>query len=600
MNQKEFNNLREEMKTLQEERTASFRTNKKRSGGQAVTNDWTAADEKRLSEIREKVLKNPPNRSATVAIAEKVTLKVKLATNAEPGTREIRLGAPTGLSNPLVFCVGQLPEYAGPPAKAANPDADRFKGRFGKQPITPPAKPEPRITLPAIVNGQITPGGVDRYRLTAQTGQRLVVAARARALIPYLADAVPGWIQATLALYDAKGRELAYTDDFRFNPDPVLYYEIPKDGDYVVEIKDAIYRGREDFVYRITMGELPFITGIFPLGGPVGEATEVELQGWNLPATKLTMDNKDHPPGIRPLSVRKDEWVSNPVPFAVDALPEVLEKEGSNETKNAQRLALPVIVNGHIDRPGDADVFRIEGRAGDEVVAEVYARRLNSPLDSLLELTDTSGRQIALNDDREDKGAGLTTHHADSYLLAKLPANGTYYLRLSDAQRQGGTAYGYRLRVSPPRPDFELRVVPSSLSARAGATATLTVFALRKDGFTNDITLALKDAPTGFKLSSGRITGTNEQVRLTLSAPFLSPKEPVSLALEGRATIQGETIVRTAVPADDLTQAFAYHHLVPADSLEVAVAGRGRFTGPFGNASQKAAPSSPKKRPKSK
>ena len=55
-------------------------------------------------------------------------------------------------------------------------------------------------------------------------------------------------------------------------PIPVLYYEIPADGEYVVEIKDAIYRGREDFVYRITIGELPFVTSIFPLGGPAGDA----------------------------------------------------------------------------------------------------------------------------------------------------------------------------------------------------------------------------------------------------------------------------------------------------------------------------------------
>ena len=85
-------------------------------------------------------------------------------------------------------------------------------------------------------------------------------------MIPYLADAVPGWFQATLALYDASGKELAYDDDFRFHPDPVLYCEIPADGEYVLEIRDAIYRGREDFVYRITVGELPFVTEHFPAG----------------------------------------------------------------------------------------------------------------------------------------------------------------------------------------------------------------------------------------------------------------------------------------------------------------------------------------------
>ena len=85
------------------------------------------------------------------------------------------------------------------------------------------------------------------------------------------------------------------------------YYEIPADGEYVVEIKDAIYRGREDFVYRITVGELPFVTSIFPLGGRAGAQTTVELKGWNLPATTLTMDAKDKAPGVYPLSVRKGE-----------------------------------------------------------------------------------------------------------------------------------------------------------------------------------------------------------------------------------------------------------------------------------------------------
>jgi hypothetical protein len=179
-----------------------------------------------------------------------------------------------------------------------------------------------RISLPGVVNGQILPGAVDRFRFAARRGQRLVIAASARALIPYLPDAVPGWFQATLALYDGKGKELAYDDDFRFNPDPVLYYEIPADGDYAIAIKDSLYRGREDFVYRITVGELPFVTSIFPLGCRAGERAAIELQGWNLPATKLTMDTKGKKPGIYPVSVQGKGLVSNRLPFIVDTLPE--------------------------------------------------------------------------------------------------------------------------------------------------------------------------------------------------------------------------------------------------------------------------------------
>ena len=51
-------------------------------------------------------------------------------------------------------------------------------------------------------------------------------------------------------------KEVAYDDDYRFKPDPVILFEVPRDGAYVFAITDAIYRGREDFVYRISIGEL--------------------------------------------------------------------------------------------------------------------------------------------------------------------------------------------------------------------------------------------------------------------------------------------------------------------------------------------------------
>jgi len=527
--------------------------------------------QKEIDEIRKQLATfRPPN----PAIAEVVTVQVTLAANVETGKRELRLGTPRGLTNPLVFCIGQLPEFSKPASNAAREPrgGNNQRGRGPMQGGT--AEPEMTITLPAIVNGQIMPGGVDRYRFHARKGQSLVIAATARELIPYLADAVPGWFQATLALYDAKGGEMAYNDDFRFHPDPVLFCQIPDDGEYVIEIKDAIYRGREDFVYRIALGELPFVTSIFPQGGKSGTQTPVEVKGWNLPMAGLTQDSRDKGPGIYRLSVSKDGLISNEVPFAVDTLPECLEREPDNPQGSAQQVTLPIIVNGRIDKSGDWDVFRFEGRAGDEIVTEVYARRLDSPLDSVLRLTDAKGRQLAFNDDHEDKGAGLTTHHADSWLHATLPANGTYDLHLGDAQHNGGPEYGYRLRISPPLPDFELRVAPSSIGVRGGSSVPFTVYALRKDGFSNEISLAWKDAPEGFTLSGGRIPANQDQVRITLTAPPTPIEEPVSLSLEGRATIQGQEIRRPALPAEDMMQAFAYRHLVTAQDLKVTVSGR--------------------------
>jgi len=494
-----------------------------------------------------------PKHQLNPQLSESAKVRVTIAADAEPGFRELRVTTGNGLSCPLRFHVGRLPE-----CREAEPNDN-------------PAAATAVPSLPIVLNGQITPGDVDRFRLAGRQGQKLVVAVAARDLIPYLADAVPGWFQATVALYDADGREAAYADDYRFNPDPVLLYSIPRDGDYVLEIRDAIYRGREDFVYRITVGELPFVSSIFPMGAGRGKKTTVTVQGWNLPPDQRKLDVSRAETGLRPLRVGDGGTVSSPVPFAVGDLPECREQERNDNGAGAMKVKLPLTVNGRIDRPGDWDVFRFHARRGDRIVAEVNARRLGSPLDSLLKLTDAAGDVLAVNDDHEDKAAGLVTHHADSLLSVTLAKTGEYLLWLGDTQGKGGEAYGYRLRLGPNRPDFELRIVPSALNARGGTTVPVTVHALRKDGFSQDITLRLVDAPEGFALS-GWLPAGREAARLTLTVPS-KPKDTVTrLRLAGTATVGGREIRRLAVPADDRMQAFLYRHLVPAADWTVAVA----------------------------
>jgi hypothetical protein len=491
-------------------------------------------------------------------LMEEITLRITLAEDARLGERELRLLSPTGMSNPLFFFVSNMPEF-----RETEPN-DKV--------------PDPVIgdTLPAVINGQIMPGDIDRFSFKARKGTHFVAAANVRAVIPYLADAVPGWFQAVLVLYDARNRELAYADAFGFRQDPMIYYEIPEDGEYTIEIRDSLYRGREDFVYRIALGELPFINGIFPLGGRQGTQVTVQLNGWNLPVDHVTFTaSYDRKRPLRSIAVRKGELVSNRVPFPVDMLPECMEEEPNDGPENAQEVKLPIIVNGRIDRPGDIDVFRFEGQAHEHVVAEVYARRLGSPLDSLLRLVDANGHEVASNDDFEDKSAALITHHADSRIVAVLPASGTYYLRLIDAQHKGGPEYAYRLYIRPPRPDFELRVVPSSIFAKAGTSVPITVYALRKDDFAGDIQLQLEDAPPGFTLDGPVVPAGQDKVRLTLSVPPKPTDEPISLDLEGRSALRARKLSHFAVPAEDWMQAFAYHHLVPARDWTVAVTGRG-------------------------
>lgn len=509
-------------------------------------------------------------RPASAALSSVVVLEVALDADAAPGAREIRLVTTRGVTNPLRFHVGQLPEVARKPMATCPLPV------LGKESLAqrhrPPEEELAQIAIPCTMNGQIAPGEVNRYQFAARQGQRLVISVAARQLIPYLADAVPGWFQPMVVLHDADGREIAFNDDYQFQPDPVTCCAIPRDGQYVLTIADALYRGREDFVYRLTVGELPFVTGLFPLGGRAGQVPDIAMLGWNLERTELLPVAADTAPGTYRIGGRTaDGFQSNVLPFVLDTLPECMEREPNDNLSQAQVVTQPVWINGRLDRPDDRDLFQIVGQAGDALVAEVYARRLDSPLDSVLKLTDAEGQVLALNDDHEDPGAGLHTHHADAYLRWMLPAAGSYFVHVSDAACCGGELYAYRLRVSAPRPDFELRVVPSAINLRSRGSAPLRVYAIRKDGFAGDIRLSLQDPPDGFSARPVVLPHAQDMVRFPVRTSLARTERPAPLCIAGRAVIDGQPVVRVAVPAEDRMQAFLWRHLVPVADLQAVV-----------------------------
>jgi len=524
-----------------------------------VLKETGATDEEIANYLQMREERKDTRRQQNLQLAETVTIRVEIAGDAEAGPRSIRLVTPTAVSNPIAFCVGRLAERTEPASKKR--DA------------------APQIKLPAVLNGQIMPGESDHYSFDLRRGQRIVVAVQARDLTPYLADAVPGWFQSVVALTNEKGREVASAGIFRPGPDPVLCFEVPENGKYFLEIRDALYRGREDFVYRVSVGEIPFVTGIFPLGGRAGSSATVDAGGWNLPRLR-GIPAPTTEPGLQAVPGLSNGFVAGDVVFAVDDLPEISDAEPNNKPAGPQRIPIPAVINGRIDAAGDTDTFAVSCRAGEKIVAEVQARRLNSPLDSWVKITDASGRQVAFNDDFEDKGSGLLTHQADSRVEFTAPAAGQYFVQIGDTHKSGGGEFAYRLRIGAPRPDFALRIVPSAINGRTGAVVPVTVYALRKDGFAGDIDIVLKDPPAGMLLQGARIPAGADKVRATLTLPPDPSETPLQISLEGRAVIDGKDTVHAVVPADDMLQAFIYHHLVPAGSLLVRVFGNKNGSAP--------------------
>ena len=116
-----------------------------------------------------------------------------------------------------------------------------------------------------------------------------------------------------------------------------------------------------------------------------------------------------------------------------------------------------------------------------------------------------------------------------------------------------------------------MRVVPSSVSLRSKSSAPVSVYAIRKDGFTGPIKLSLKDPPPGFSASPVSLSGTQEVARLTLKTTLVETEEPVNLTIAGSAKIGEREVSHEAVPAEDRMQAFLWRHLVPATELKALV-----------------------------
>jgi hypothetical protein len=291
----------------------------------------------------------------------------------------------------------------------------------------------------------------------------------------------------------------------------------------------------------------------------------VQLAGWNVPVTEVTAD------GVSPLPLPAGA-INRPA-FAYDTLPDVFEKEPNDSVAAAQAVSLGTIVNGRIGAPGDQDYYRVDLSAGDELIAEVDARRFDSPLDGMLRVIDASGKALASNDDSPDASCGLITHQADPKLSFKAPAAGIYYIQLSDTQGKGGDSYSYRLRVSRLMPDFVLIAGPGSISGRPGGVVPVSIQAVRRDRFDGEISLSLPDAP-GWQLDGGRIPPGTSKVRATVTFPYSASEEPIAIHIAGTAKIAGKTVTHQATPAENMMQAFAYRHLVPVDNLMALSFGR--------------------------
>lgn len=500
-----------------------------------------------LTDIKE-VLFSTPGLSAEVARTvndRSVELKVTCAADAPVGLSELRVVTTHGVSNCRYLFVDTLPVIR------------------EQEPNTLLSQAQSLENLPIGVAGQITGSDRDFFRFYAKAGQKLVFQAIGRQLLPFLRiDDRIGWFDTYLELYDSSGRQIANADDFRARPDAVLAYEFATDGEYIVCVRDAAYRGRNEFVYYLRVGELPLAMNWFPVGGKAGGKLELSLAAINAPERAAL----ELPESLSRLLfitryLQVEEHATNGIELAVDHLDAVQEQEPNNETDAAQDVALPVAVNGRIDTPGDTDWFRLQGKKGQRIAFEIVARRVGSPLDSVLELYRAGGQRVAVNDDAEARPGYVD--NADSRLVYTLPADDTYLVRVRDLARLGGDEYTYRLLIYEAKPDFDAFLVPTdpfitnprltiartiARAIPAGSTTAFRVRLRRLDGLNAPVSVTLKELPEGVEARTVPVAPGQNEAAFTLTASKdLEPGTVVPISVELTCEVNGEQVLREAV-----------------------------------------------------
>lgn len=209
----------------------------------------------------------------------------------------------------------------------------------------------------------------------------------------------------------------------------------------------------------------PVLQTVFPPGGQAGTSVVVALSGSDLAdlrdlrttipqalAKKLDASTfrldipKNSPTGVHDLRAVGKYGMSSPRAFFVSNRAEVLEVEPNDQLDAAQRVPLDVVVNGRIEKPGDVDCYQFKAKAGQRVVLECWAERIDSKLRAVLEVYDAAGTRLAAN--RGHTGI-------DPLVDLQVRTEGTYCVKVFDLSYLGSAAHFYRLAIdTQPRVDF--------------------------------------------------------------------------------------------------------------------------------------------------
>ena len=354
----------------------------------------------------------------------KVDLTLSIAASVPPGNHLMRLRTKTGISHARQFFVGPFPNVE---EKEPNTEFDS-------------AQP---VGLNQTIEGIVQNEDVDYFKITAKKGQRISLEVDGLRLGYTTFDPF-------ISILDKDRFEKSFSDDtILHRQDGYCSFIAEYDGDYYLMIRESSYRGGGTSHYRLHIGSFRRPDVVYPAGGKIGSTTKVKfIENTQSFDEDITLPAEEDP-GFMIYS-KGQEPAPSGNPFRLVPFDNSLEVEPNQD----QATASPSVsgqsyaLNGIIGTPGDVDYFKVTLKKGQQIEMQTYAQSLGSPLDSVVNIYNDKGGSLGGNDD----GGGR--RRLDSKAKVAIPADGDYFVRVTDHLERGGPTYVYRVEIISTQPEL--------------------------------------------------------------------------------------------------------------------------------------------------
>jgi hypothetical protein len=437
---------------------------------------------------------------------------VTIAADCPPGIHEARAMTRLGISSSRVFNVSTLPE-----AIQSGPNTSLDKAMT--------------LQLNSICNATMTRQAVDYYTFEATKDQRIVVDCATRG--------IDSKLNAVLIVADSAGNDLKVE-----RRGGAIDFTAPEDGTYVVKVHGLTFDGGPYYFYRLALLE-----------------ADADQTVPRLPSTE-TVSSFSWPPA----GLTDAEYLA--------------EVEPNNQSDSVQKITLPCNIKGSFFPAADVDTFEFEAKKGEVWWVEVVSERFGLQTDpsivvqhvtgegadqkqtDLVELTDIASPVKISSNGYSYDGPPYNAGSSDILGKIEIKEDGIHRLQISDLF--GGTRNDpgnvYQMIIRRPAPDFAIvgwalhmnlrngdrNALSKPFSLRGGTTMPIEVIVIRRDGFNDEINLAMDNLPEGVTATGLTIPkGQSRGIMLLTAAPD-APRGLTIASFTGSAQINGETVVRSA------------------------------------------------------